>query len=460
MSNPRSERATPRDKGLRSFLSINKCWIQRDSETGAELTHTLLDGGRISLPDHLQTDFWTAYDCDLTAGRRLSVVERRSSPVFRMHLDVDLKEMRGENDMKQLLLVVGRAVKSALAPSLPMSRVLDEGLMLVACAVMRESSLSRDRLGKGLHLVWPDLSVDERAAFLLRSHIARECEKSFGDWNVDWEVVLDPATLRAGGGLRAIGSKKVTRCESCGGNFQLRDICRECEGGYVAKEGVYWPWGAWPISPTTVEFLTGSANRVHTLRRCSVRLPSNATLQPLVIEYLSSRDTSVDNFRRVRPRISSDRVTVGLSTDLQEALKIVLGAVHPNFAELRIRDAVFERGRWLINVSGRGSRFCINKGSEHTSQNVFFICEERGLRQCCYSRKAEARRFGPCGTFASIPHPLPENIKQLLEERLPTPVCLAPREASSPDSQEAAAGRSFPEKEWSSEEESQVRRDR
>jgi hypothetical protein len=61
----------------------------------------------------------------------------------------------------------------------------------------------------------------------------------------------------------------------------------------------------------------------------------------------------------------------------------------------------------LVKVSGYGSRYCLNKGSDHTSQGIYFaITPLGGITQRCFSRKEVERRAGACSCFSSAPKPI------------------------------------------------------
>ncbi len=58
--------------------------------------------------------------------------------------------------------------------------------------------------------------------------------------------------------------------------------------------------------------------------------------------------------------------------------------------------------RYLVNIAGVGSTYCMNKGAEHTSNSVYFIIDQDFCYQRCFSRKSDVRAGGTtCAEFKS-----------------------------------------------------------
>ena len=71
--------------------------------------------------------------------------------------------------------------------------------------------------------------------------------------------------------------------------------------------------------------------------------------------------------------------------------------------------------RYLVNVAGVGSTFCMNKGAEHTSNSVYFIITASHCYQRCFSRKTEIREGGTtCGEYRSGGVPVPLSVSAVL----------------------------------------------
>jgi hypothetical protein len=77
--------------------------------------------------------------------------------------------------------------------------------------------------------------------------------------------------------------------------------------------------------------------------------------------------------------------------------------------------------KFIIKVRGAGCRFCLNKGTEHTSQSIYFVASRSGIAQRCFSQKADVRSGGlACADFSSQMVPLsPELAAALFGEKRP-----------------------------------------
>jgi hypothetical protein len=64
--------------------------------------------------------------------------------------------------------------------------------------------------------------------------------------------------------------------------------------------------------------------------------------------------------------------------------------------------AVTVSNRYLVNIAGVGSTYCMNKGAEHTSNSVYFIITPTVCFQKCFSRKSDVRNGGTtCAEYKS-----------------------------------------------------------
>ena len=71
--------------------------------------------------------------------------------------------------------------------------------------------------------------------------------------------------------------------------------------------------------------------------------------------------------------------------------------------------------RYLVNVAGIGSTYCMNKGAEHTSNSVYFIISESHCYQKCFSRKSEVRAGGTtCAEYKSGGVNVPSYVSSVL----------------------------------------------
>lgn len=73
---------------------------------------------------------------------------------------------------------------------------------------------------------------------------------------------------------------------------------------------------------------------------------------------------------------------------------------------------------FVVRVTGQGSKFCQNKGDEHTSNSVYFCISKKGITQMCHSAKDTPGLSGKtCRKYHSASKPIPVALsKQLFPE--------------------------------------------
>lgn len=71
--------------------------------------------------------------------------------------------------------------------------------------------------------------------------------------------------------------------------------------------------------------------------------------------------------------------------------------------------------RYLVNVAGVGSTYCMNKGAEHTSNSVYFIITASQCFQRCFSPSSEVRSGGTtCAEYRSGGYAVPPSVSSVL----------------------------------------------
>ena len=394
MEGPRLDRSE-----LVTFLLESKC-LMKKSSTGI-LTHTLLDGrygGCVYLPDSALGDFIDAYGKDLLRSRKLYVVERRTK-VFKMHFDLDFKTVHDDATTEALLEEVRTVVLSFLEPG------LERESWCIACAVLEGTA----RKAPGVHLIFPWLLVDAQQAQWMRSAVVR----ALGALE-SWEAVVDSAVF-ASAGLRMVGSDKCRDCPTCGNGRETRLFCGACKHqGRVPENKVYWPWRVFPLAPAQELCRDIQANGPYGVHVCSTRVPR--TLQRATQRFRAPPGAPPRPLAISREcgRSESLQLTSGLEAALRQAL------VSHNRIYALLKLASLERyneSSLRLRVRGEGSRFCQNKQGEHAKSTVYFVLNEAGLVQRCYSRKQLLRNEGLCAHYASPPTALcPELLGLCLKE--------------------------------------------
>jgi hypothetical protein len=211
---------------------------------GEEVTHLLLDGGKI----HETDDFLNVYIDEIIKGTRLYIVEQKT-PLFKFFVDVDFVSMDYELDFIKVTTCLYEIVHS--------------GMCVLARAKPRQVS---DGMKYGAHIIWPHLTVTKEKAQGIRMKILSEM-------GPDWEKVID-ASVYMGSGLRMLWSFKNE-----------------------PDSTVYIPWGSCEHGVFT-EFENKSPS-VEFLRMFSIRSSSNEVNEDERDEAFPARSDLEEYIQRV-----------------------------------------------------------------------------------------------------------------------------------------------------------------
>ncbi|GAX85669.1 hypothetical protein CEUSTIGMA_g13084.t1 [Chlamydomonas eustigma] len=168
---------------------------------GGLVTHTLLDGGCLHVPEHDAERFLDLCASFLQSGRTLRVVERCGSLSYRMFADFDISSCKDScEDLRTLVLAALRRLPDDLQPK--------SGQELV---VLTRSASSDGRTGA--HVVWPeDVRVTDEVA---AAHRSRWLDRLLHlRESVDWARVIDGSVYRRSGLRMAWSRKKPTDVDS------------------------------------------------------------------------------------------------------------------------------------------------------------------------------------------------------------------------------------------------------
>ena len=82
---------------LKAWLKDEGLWLFAGQATTSFISHVFLDGGKASVPLDRMPDFFRVYEKSLSKGDVPCAVERLSRDgVFKMFMDVDLKDFEGD----------------------------------------------------------------------------------------------------------------------------------------------------------------------------------------------------------------------------------------------------------------------------------------------------------------------------------------------------------------------------
>jgi len=104
------------------------------------------------------------------------------------------------------------------------------------------------------------------------------------------------------------------------------------------------------------------------------------------------------------------RKNVGVRMDLEDPYPygmLDVGAIIFNMTDAQKTP---KPKSYTVVVSGFGSSYCINKGSSHNSNKIYFVINREGIHQRCHCTCNIDRKNGKCATFQSASYDLPAEV--------------------------------------------------
>ena len=395
------------------FLSKSRSVLSAQDRSGHEVTHTFMDGGRVSLSAGDVGGFHQALAADLAAGTVPCLTERRSPLHFPMYADLDLK-------VPVPVLTDETAVKLAAVVNRQMQRFFDESapLTLVVCTKNNVApKADEEGLYKhGVHFHWPNVIVDAERALRMRAAMIvalerEEWQEDLGARPVDWVETVDESVYASG--LRLLGAPKAKMCHQCRGKSGVHcTVCANMRYLYdPAVYGLRTVLVGEAVDPDQTRSL--GANAVRLLRATTVRAPEGTALTEGYRVFVGCPPAETG-----RKRKGCACVPAGVEARYKRKPPITDPAVLAVLRKLLVqhsehyahsRMTVLGDGTsYRVALSGEGGNFCLNKGTDHGSQHVYMIVERAKSKSYaaymkCFSRKPTCDRVTgqPCKDFKS-----------------------------------------------------------
>eukprot|EP00752_Nemacystus_decipiens_P015860 g14168.t1 len=215
------------------------------------MTHTIMSGGRLHVPEDLYDEFLGVYAREIEMGNKtLTYSERRTPDVFRMYFDLDILEHRAVNEGEMLEIVrevqattalffVGsddplkcivsrtqtKQVEVRARPPQAQKAAPPQSQSADSATTEEKKDGTPDKPGEalyetftknGVHLNFPKLLVNLDMALQIRFSVVNRLEKRFGKRSIShnpWSDVIDKAPYF--NGLKMTGSVKTDQCKKC-----------------------------------------------------------------------------------------------------------------------------------------------------------------------------------------------------------------------------------------------------
>lgn len=432
--------------GVRSW---GRRWMITDQSKNSNMTHLLLDGGKLSVPYDDEKAFLTKLASDISRGIKNYIVELRT-PVYKFNADIDVFEETPKKyeDIKawicEILSVLrefyqdwseskcSKGAENEHHKYLLNDTIKVDKLTVIVCTT--DVKLNTQKYGKtyskvGIHLIFPWLKVDTDSALKLRAGFIQHFYKKYGPRPVgtnEWEDVFDH-TVYTQNGLRMVGCSKIDRCNKCKPPFKFTpgkvNKCpiNKCNGwGKIDVGRIY--------KITDVISGDGTDNKdalielqndeLLATRTTSIRLLSEKEPHPQdipgwynlddIIKLTNSNQLTLKTLIPTRTNISTLGVKqLNLDTNQSKA-RIKSEDNRRDMIEKWFRDDTYLD--WylipdvyrdisiddvILNIPCVGdryytirttARYCQNIEREHSSNGIYFILNRKGLYQKCFCR--------------------------------------------------------------------------
>lgn len=406
-------------------------WNRKTGSKEARATHAMLNQGSLHVPDKDHAAFIKTYTRALQAGLKMYIAEQPSA-VTKMYMDLDFNQLKGlsERGIEAVAVVCAKTV-AKFFPS-------HQSVTIVAAGPHKKSSLKRldgpevTTVKTGVHLHWPSFLVTGPQAREIRLNVIDALIEAFGhrsmaEFRNPWTEVVDDSiycksALKGGSGLRMLGSWKAKSCKACS---RSAGDCHTCHGfKHVVESDIH---GA-PGCPYMMLCVLGAGSTERDIAKetyymdhmedlildASIRTPMDPEDIPDMYERPSGAatiDAEPDKARKSKRPLAAARNerSVDASDPVYNELQaIIREAFGPLYASVVVRSVSRSQQQYTVTVGGANCRYCQNIGTEHRSNNIFFVVRQDGVVQRCYdSGPLDARMLhGPCSSYQSSAMPI------------------------------------------------------
>ena len=273
------------------------------------------------------------------------------------------------------------------------------------------STSSRSRFRAGIHLVF-NLRVDVEQALYLAAAVTASLDNSgLPCGSSTWDQVVDKAVYHESRGLRWAWQVKDRVCTACQRNSMVATKCDTCGGLRKVpdrKASMYTPRAritkdgdlvdAVPLAGVTcptadllVEASIRGADPAPVMTPGWVLYPGHPPLPILVKKRVDGLIQAFADVSASKARVGADEQEVARADPRFSFIQACVRRLRREYADITINRAVFKmlgsRPSYRVLVSGFGSRFCGNKGSDHGSSTVWFQVSPQGVQQRCHCHK-------------------------------------------------------------------------
>lgn len=427
-------------QGLTRWLIRKKCFVKKEEKHLFPNTHYLLNGGILHIPTGLLNEFHHEYAKAMNNNEEHYLCETKTK-VFKLIADLDFKEEK-EVEIERILeycKVIQRVIQEFYSQLNDHSLFKDKENYKRVIICTGKSKQDKDKIKTGIHLIWPEIPIDKKLVFILREAIIQALEKEFGkrDSEDPWSLVLDK-TVYNKNGLRMIGSKKCKRCNSCKNDKRRKGSCKTCNGAGNIKENRFYSVSY--IMSENGELMTNNLKNdwYKAVKETSIVTKYKAVSYSFEIypkwfvkdkeesecikekrKYTKKKIEKFDDSDKVLDKVGKQRILVRSENKINELNFFIKKYLPKEFNGISVVD-LFSCDSGQYYLARVSSNYCINKGSEHNSNGIYFYINKAGLHQKCFCTCDIIRTYGKCKEFIIKLADLSEVLKYTLypEEKL------------------------------------------
>ena len=301
----------------------------------------------------------------------------------------------------------------------------------------------------GIHLLFPGVFVTAKQALDMRETVIAECTRVWGfrssPFN-SWPDVVDGSVYNKAG-LRMICARKGEPCKECKSR-KADEKCPACKNSRRIDQGrPYFPLACFSgrglrdqamektyendfvklVQDTSIRYFGDTPTAGYALYEGAPKSSTALKIKPMPAAGL----TRVGGQKRVLSETTGTLLSQQLALDApevraiqsffsEESVKNKHCSAH--YGELVVSQVKYKKKDecFKVDVSGKNSRYCLNKGDNHGGNRVYFLFRAAttdhpmGVVQKCYCEKEEARKYGPCVSYTSSPMTIPHKIASIL----------------------------------------------
>ena len=349
-----------------------RTWCRKQGfSNGSNLSHVLMDGGKLSVPFDRLNEFYDAYIKAVKSGEKVCVVEQKTD-TYNFFVDLDYKD--DEDIPFERLEEYVQTI---------CDRVTHFGGEDVLISVA-EPKPHGNTIKYGIHMNWPGFVVDHGSAMALHSHVVSSLSLLFP--GKPWNDIVDTAVY--GGGKRNVK----------GSGFRMPWAHKYVKGEY---QGEYRP-------VLNYTHKNGKLSRIFD-REPSVEIMHMATLRTertdVAVVEGSTRDEGSFTLKETKNVFQNEATTRDIELFIQKNMDGQGSAI--------VTKIFSDKNSYLVSTT---SKYCENLQRDHGSNHIWFRIEGRVISQRCFCtcETMKGRRYGLCKDFYGRKHTLSDKIFETL----------------------------------------------